>query len=129
MNYALKCISTCFFLLKYGIYGLPWWLRWWRILLQCRRHGFEPWVGKIPCRSKWQSIPVFLPGEFHGQRSLVGYSPWGCKELDRTEWLTLSLLTLCCIYYLSLPHAFLFHLFKVLFIKLYVMDCTDTIDV
>ena len=36
-------------------------------------------------------MPVFLPGESHGQRSLVGYSPWGCKELDMTEWLTLSL--------------------------------------
>ena len=34
------------------------------------------------------TIPVFLPGEFHGQRSLVGYSPWGCKELDMTEQLT-----------------------------------------
>ena len=36
-------------------------------------------------RRKWQPIPVFLPGEFHGQRSLVGYSSWGCKELDTTE--------------------------------------------
>ena len=42
-------------------------------------------------RRKWQPIPVFLPGEFHGQRSLVGYSPWGHKESDTTEWLTLSL--------------------------------------
>ena len=39
----------------------------------------------------WQPIPVFLPGEFHGQRSLVGYSPWGHKELDAAEQLTLSL--------------------------------------
>ena len=43
---------------------------------------------KIPWRRKWQPFPVFLPGEFHGQRSLVGYSPWGCKESDRTQWLT-----------------------------------------
>ena len=40
---------------------------------------------KIPCRRAWQPTPAFLPGEFHGQRSLAGYSPWGCKELDMTE--------------------------------------------
>ena len=39
-------------------------------------------------RRKWQPTPVFLPGEFHGQRSLVSYSPWGSKELDRAEWLS-----------------------------------------
>ena len=46
---------------------------------------WEPWVRKIPWRREWQSTPVFLPGEFHGQRSLVGYSPWGPKESDMTE--------------------------------------------
>ena len=54
---------------------------------QCKRfkrRGFDPWVRKIPWRRAWQPIPVFLPGEFHGQRSLVGYSPWGSKELDTT---------------------------------------------
>ena len=51
----------------------------------CERCRFDPWVGKIPWRRKWQSTPVFLPGESHGQRSLVGYSSWGHKELDRTE--------------------------------------------
>ena len=49
------------------------------------RHGFNPWVGKIPWRRAWPSALVFLPGEAHGQRSLAGYSPWGCKELDMTE--------------------------------------------
>ena len=49
---------------------------------------FDPWVRKISWRRKWQSTPVFLPGEFHGQRSLVGYSPWGHKESDTTKWLT-----------------------------------------
>ena len=39
-------------------------------------------------RREWQSTPVFLPGESHGQRSLGGYGPWGCKELDTTEQLT-----------------------------------------
>ena len=46
---------------------------------------------EAPWRREWQPTPVFLPGEVHGQRSLVGYSPWGCKESDRTERLTLSL--------------------------------------
>ena len=57
-------------------------------LCQCRRHrrhGFDPWAGKIPWRRTWQPTPVFLPGESHGQRSLEGYSPWGHKELDMTE--------------------------------------------
>ena len=49
------------------------------------RHGFDPWVGKIPLKKAWQPAPVFSPGEFHGQRSLAGYSPWLCKELDMTE--------------------------------------------
>ena len=63
---------------------------------QCRRHkrcGFDPWVGMIPWRRAWQPTPVFLPGEFHGQRSMAGYSPWGHKELDTTEQLTLSQIT------------------------------------
>ena len=55
---------------------------------RCRRHGFDPWVGKIPWRRAWQPIPVFPPGESHGQRSLVGYSPWGRKESDTTEQLS-----------------------------------------
>ena len=49
---------------------------------------FDPWVGKIPWRSKWLSTPVFLPGEFHGLRGLGGYSPCGHKESDTTEQLT-----------------------------------------
>ena len=48
----------------------------------------------IHWRRKWQPTPVFLPGESHGQRSLAGYSPWGHKESDTTERLTLSLFTL-----------------------------------
>ena len=49
------------------------------------RDRFDPWVGKVPWRRAWQPTPVFLPRESHGQRSLVGYSPWGCKESDTTE--------------------------------------------
>ena len=52
------------------------------------RPGFNPWVGKIPWRRKWQPTPVLLPGKSHGWRSLVCYSPWGHKEsLDTTEQL------------------------------------------
>ena len=47
--------------------------------------GFYPWVGKIPWRRTWPSTAGLLPGKSHGQRSLVGYISWGCKELDRTE--------------------------------------------
>ena len=47
-----------------------------------------PQVGKIPWSRTWQPTPVFLPGEVHGQRSLVGYSRWGPKESDTTEWLS-----------------------------------------
>ena len=48
-----------------------------------QRPGFDSWVGKIPYRRKWQPTPVFLPGESHGQRSLVGYSPWCPKSRTR----------------------------------------------
>ena len=55
---------------------------------QCRRHKrcwFNPWVRKISWRRKWQPTSVFLPGESHGQRNLVGYNPWSCKESGTTE--------------------------------------------
>ena len=55
---------------------------------QCRRHQrhqFDPWIAKILWRRKWQPTPVFLSGESHGQRSLVGPSPWDRKESDTTE--------------------------------------------
>ena len=50
-----------------------------------KRHGFDPWVGKIPWRRAWQPTPVYLPGESHGQRSLEGYRTWGHKESDTTQ--------------------------------------------
>ena len=49
---------------------------------------FRSWIGEIPWRRTWQLVLVFLPGESHGQRSLAGYSPWGHKESDMTEWLS-----------------------------------------
>ena len=60
-----------------------------KTVCQCRRHRryrFDPWVRKSPWRRKWQSTPV-LPGIFHGQRNLAGYSPQGRKKLDKTEQL------------------------------------------
>ena len=52
---------------------------------QGMRRNFDPWIRKIPWRRAWQRTPVFLLGESQGQRSLAGYSPWGCKESDMTE--------------------------------------------
>ena len=49
-----------------------------------------PGLGRSPGEREWQPTPVFLPGEFHGQRSLAGYSPWSPRELDTTERLILS---------------------------------------
>ena len=50
-----------------------------------QENGFYPWVGNIPWRRNWQPTPVFFPGEFCGQRSLVGYSPWCLKGLHTNE--------------------------------------------
>ena len=52
---------------------------------ETKRHGFDPWVGKMPWGRAWQPTPVFLPGESHGQRSLEGYGSQGHKELDMTK--------------------------------------------
>ena len=68
--------------------GLPRWCSSQESVCQLRRYkkyGFNPWVWKISWSSKWLPTPVFLPGKFHGQRSLAGYSPWCHKEQDRTE--------------------------------------------
>ena len=67
-----------------GILGLPLWLSWQKVLPQCRRPGFNPWVGRTPQRRERLPTPVFWPGEFHGL-----YSPRCCKELDMTEQLSL----------------------------------------
>ena len=52
---------------------------------RCKKHGFNPWVGKIPWRRAWKSTPIFLPGE-SPQRSLAGYSLWGHNKSDTSEW-------------------------------------------
>ena len=69
--------------------GLPRWLSGKECACQYRksqRCGFDSWVGKIPLSRKWKLAPVFLPGKFHGQRNLEGYSPWGCRV--RHNWAT-----------------------------------------
>ena len=66
-----------------------------------KRLRFDPWTGKIPWKKKWQPTSVFVPGKYHRQRSLVGYSPWGGTESEITEH-TCALclngfITLCCL--------------------------------
>ena len=70
-------ILTTVFIHDFAVW-IPWWIRHYRVCLQYRRCRFNPWVRKIPWRRKWQPTLVFLPGEFYGQRSLAGSSPWGC---------------------------------------------------
>ena len=72
------------------------------------RPGLDPWVGKIPWRRTWEPTPVFLPGEPHGRRSLVGYSPWGRKELDTSEWLVHTHMQLFCSMFLHLDFLGIF---------------------
>ena len=74
----------------------------------CKKHRrceFNPWVRKIPWRRKWQPIPVFLPGESHGQRNLMGYSPWGRKDLDTTKQLNVN--TIIYTYIWTIPSELL----------------------
>ena len=69
------------------LFGLPRWFCGEESACQCSRHGryrFDPWVGNNPWRRKWESTPVSLPGKFHGQRNLEGYTPWG-HRLDTPE--------------------------------------------
>ena len=73
---------TAFYLVDMRL-GLPWWLSGKEPSCQFGRCGFNPWVGKIPWRRKWQPTLAFLPWKSHGQRSLVGYSPWGRKRVGQ----------------------------------------------
>ena len=69
--------------------GLPWWLRWWRVCLQCGRTRFNPWVGKIPWKGHGNPLQYSCLKNPHGQRSLAGYSQWSCKEPDTTKQLSI----------------------------------------
>ena len=91
---------------------LHWWLSGKESACRCKRYRFDPWVGKIPWRRKWQPTPVFLPGKSHGQRSLLGYSPMG---LQRSQaWLS----NLTTTTYTSL----FIYLFNILFLYGWLQD-------
>ena len=82
------CSSFSRFFGTSGFFVVPRWYSGKEYACQCRRckrHGFNPWVRKILWRREWQSIPGLLPGESHGQRSLVGYGAWGHKR-TRHDW-------------------------------------------
>ena len=92
-----RCCSKLFFpvlascLNSSLLNGLPLWLSGKESICNsgdAGRLGFDPWVGNIPWRRKWQPTPVFLPGKYHGQRSLAGYSPWGVTKTQTWQkWL------------------------------------------
>ena len=80
------------------VFFYSWWLllasvislgvtKWW-ISIFVILSTFVKWNSSVTWRREWQPTPVFLLGEFHGQRSLAGYSPWGHKESNTTKWLT-----------------------------------------
>ena len=71
--------------------SLPRWLSSKESACQCKRHGFDPWVRKIPWRREWQPTLVFLPGKSHGQRSLEGYTVHGIAK----SWTQLKQLSTC----------------------------------
>ena len=82
------CLYMLYFPIGILYKGLPGGASNRELTCRCRRHkrcGFNPQVRKIPWKRAWQPAPVFLPGESHGQRSLVGYSPWGRTESETTE--------------------------------------------
>ena len=90
---AVKNVGVCLV----HFVGLPRWHSGKESACQCRRckrRALDPWARKMPWSRKWQPTLVFVLGKFNGQRSLVGYSPWGTKELDMTEH------TDTCFYYI-----------------------------
>ena len=81
LHLSLKLPKCCF------SWGLPWWLRQERIRLQCWRLGFDPWVGKIPCRRAWQPTPAFLPGESPWTEGPGGLQSIASQRI-RPDWVT-----------------------------------------
>ena len=74
------------FAVCWQLFGLPRWDSGKESACQYRRHRFHAWVRKISWRRKWQPTPIFLPGKSYGQRSLVGYSPWGLRITQLSNW-------------------------------------------
>ena len=91
----LSYLSFTIYRLTYLLRGLSWWLNGLKektnppAMLELQEMRFDPWVRKILWKRIWQPTSVFLSGESHGQRSLAGYSPQGCKESDTTERLSM----------------------------------------
>ena len=88
----------------------------------CRRCGFDSWIGNIPWRRKWQPTPVFLPGKFHGQRSLAGYSPRGQKELHMMEHMCTHTQThtYLYIYTHTYLHLYIYTLYVCMYIYIFI---------
>ena len=91
-NFTLFCLQTAICLLRFWqlpmiTSGFPGGSEGKESACQGRRCEFDPWVRRVPWRRKWHPTPVFLPGKSHGQRSLAGYSPQACQELDTTQQL------------------------------------------
>ena len=108
---------------------LPWWLSGKEPTYQCggcQRCGFNPRVGKIPWRRAWQPTPVFLPRESHGQRSLVGYSPLSCKELDTTEGLRIYTSSVCIHTSIHYIHTFCMSICKCTCMYIYTRALVNT---
>ena len=83
IKYRLFLILCFQLLLLRGkiVFSVPSWLSAKESACQCKRPGFDPWVGKVPWRCRWQPTSVFLPGKSHGLRNLEGYSPWGSQRV------------------------------------------------
>ena len=108
----LKCIDLFEFFFQIHTQQWNCWITWWfwfpgstvvknppASAGDAKRCGFYSQVTKILWIRKWQPTLVFLPGKFHGQRGLVGYSPWGPKESDMTEWLSTNKVVLFLFIY------------------------------
>ena len=70
--------------IKFSYPWLPWCLSGKKFACRCRRRGFDPWVGKIPWKRKWQPTSTALARKPRGQKSLMCYIPWGHKQSDMT---------------------------------------------
>ena len=86
LNHCSWNVLLRFFSAKF-LEGLTWWLRQWRICLQCGRPGFDPWIGKIPWKTAWQPIPVFLSGESPWTEEPGGLQSMGSQRV-RHDWAT-----------------------------------------
>ena len=86
-EHSLLEVTSYLLVLRSEVLGFPGGSDGTKICLQCTRPGFDPWVGKIPWKRKWQPTPVFLPGEFHGQRGACWAAFIGLHRV-RQYWVT-----------------------------------------